>query len=242
MLLLPRLKPPPPPRLMLLEPPRLKPPPPRPPPPPPPRPPRASASWTTKAARLTNALSIATLEIMPRMSLSLERGQLDPLRVRVWNEGEVGIREGRVDLPLKPGAEARLRGIVPVDDYQLPRKRLVALLDPDLPIHVVLAEGEMIGRDTIQGHRADLVGGPQSLDSRGVRAIAAPSEQVLQRQGDAEFAVDRVEDFLVRARCGSAGVEAQLRRIDGEVLAVVNEAPALDVADIVDDEAWPPDL
>jgi hypothetical protein len=37
-------------------------------------------------------------------------------------------------------------------------------------------------------------------------------------------------------------VEAQFRRINGEVLAVVDESPALDVADIVDDEAGSPDL
>src|SRR5215204_2927617 len=143
---------------MLLDPPRLKPPPPRPPPPPPPRPPRASASWTTKAARLTNALSIATLEIMRRMSFSLVRGQLDLLRVCVGDESEVGIRKGRVDLPLEPAGEGWLGGIVPVDDYQLARYRLIALLDPDFPIHVVLTESEVIGRYPIHGRRADLVG------------------------------------------------------------------------------------
>src|SRR5688572_8278440 len=122
MLLLPRLKPPPPPRLMLLEPPRLKPPPPRPPPPPPPRPPRASASWTTKAARLTKALSIATLEIMPRILFSLVRGQLDPLRIGVGDEREVRIREGGVHLPLKASCEGRPGRICPIDDYQLARQ------------------------------------------------------------------------------------------------------------------------
>src|SRR5574339_175160 len=109
-----RLKLPPPPRLMLLDPPRLNPPPPRP-PPPPPRPPRASTSWTMNAARLTKAPTIASREIVPRMLLSLVGGQLDFFRIRVGHEREVGIREGRVDLPAQSSNEGRPRRVGPVE-------------------------------------------------------------------------------------------------------------------------------
>src|SRR5215208_2387732 len=145
---------------MLLDPPRLKPPPPRPPPPPPPpRPPRASTSWIMKAVMPTKALSIARLWSLPRMLLSRSfvGRHLDLLRIRVRRKGEVRVREGRVQLPLEASDEGRLGRIVPVNDHQLARERLVAILDPDFPVDVVFAKGVMVGLDPIDGGRADII-------------------------------------------------------------------------------------
>src|SRR6476620_6153338 len=135
---------------MLLAPPRLKPPPPRPPPPPPPRPPpRASASWTVKAARLTKALSIAMLKILPRILLSLERCELDALRVGVRYEREFRIGESGVHLPSKPTDEGGPSRIAAIDNHQLARQWLRPLVDPHLPVDVGLPESVMIGRNAV---------------------------------------------------------------------------------------------
>ena len=87
----------------------------------------------------------------------------------------------------------------------------------------------------------DLIGG-LSAWMRSALEPVAPAEQILQRQGDAELVVDGVQHFAIGAGGGGGRIIAELRRIDGEVLAVVDEAPALDVAVIVDDEARPADL
>src|SRR3982751_1471336 len=102
------------------------------------------------AARLTKALSIAMRKVWPRMLLSrsLEGRQLDPLPVSVGHELEVGVREGRIDLPRKARHESRPGRIIAVDDHQLARDRLVPLLDPHLPVDGGLAGGTMAGLHT----------------------------------------------------------------------------------------------
>src|SRR5215203_2839893 len=144
---------------MLLDPPRLKPPPPRP-PPPPPRPPRASTSWAMNAARLTNALSIAMREIVPRILLShsLIGGQLDPLCIRIWNESEVRVGESWIHDPVETGDESWFRGIVAIDDHQLSGDRLVTLLNPDFPIRFGFAERKMIGRNAVDCGGSHFIG------------------------------------------------------------------------------------
>src|SRR5687768_14375656 len=148
MLELPRLAPPPP-RLMLDDPPWLKPPPPR---PPPPRPPRASAaSKAVRVARLRQAVNMARRKNLRRilLSRSLVRGQLNLLRIRARHEGEIGIGEGRIHLPRQVGDEGRPRRIVAIDDHDLARERLVALLDPELPVHILLAESIVVRRKAV---------------------------------------------------------------------------------------------
>src|SRR3954468_13164216 len=119
------------------------------------------------AARLTKALSIAMRKVWPRMLLSrsLEGRQLDPLRVSVGHELEVGVREGRIDLPRKARHESWLGRIVAVDDHELARDWLVALLDPYLPVDGGLAECIMIGLDTVDRGGSDLVGRLKGLDA-----------------------------------------------------------------------------
>src|SRR4249919_1606407 len=189
---------------MLDEPPRLKPPPPRPPPPPPPPrpPPRASTSWMLNATKLTKAVSIAMPWTRLRMLLSrsLIGCQLDLLRIRVRHECEIGVGKGRIDHPRQPGVERRLGRIIAVDDHQLARKRLISLLDPDLPIHVVFAEGVMVRFSAIDRGRADVVSGLQRLDP--VFGSIAPAEQVLEWQGYAELVVDGVQNLLGGRRSG----------------------------------------
>src|SRR5688572_49057 len=131
---------------MLLDPPRLKPPPPRP-PPPPPRPPRASTSWIMKAVRPTKALSIARLWIVLRILLSrtLVGRHLNPLCISIRDERELSILVCRIQLPVHAGGECRPGRIGAVDDDQPARPGLIALLHPDFPVHVRLAEGEMVG-------------------------------------------------------------------------------------------------
>jgi hypothetical protein len=99
----------------------------------------------------------------------------------------------------------------------------------------------MIGFDAIEGRSAREICGLHGRETIGTRPITPP-EQILQRQGNSIFLVDHVERLAVRRGSRRARVEAELRRIDGEGLAVVNEATVLDVALIVDDEAGPTNL
>src|SRR5262245_33947869 len=82
----------------------------------------------------------------------------DPLRVLVGREGEVRVREGRIERPIQASGVSRVGGIAPVDDHQLARQRLIPLLDPDLPVDVALTEGVVIGLHALQRGRADLEG------------------------------------------------------------------------------------
>ena len=103
--------------------------------------------------------------------------------------------------------KAGLAGSVRSTIDELARKRRGALLDPDLPIDIGFTEGVMIGFNAVDGRRSDLVGGLQGLHAVLVAAVAPP-EQVLQRQGDAELVVERVE-HLAR----SSAVPARSRKI-----------------------------
>ena len=107
----------------------------------------------------TNALSIARLRILPRILLSrtLVGGHLNPLRVFVGDEREIGIRKGRIHLPVHASGERRPGRIGTIDDHQLARPRLVALLDPDLPVDVRFAECEMVRRHAIDGRGSNLI-------------------------------------------------------------------------------------
>src|SRR5215203_7323843 len=189
------------------------------------------------AARLTNAVSIAARYIERRMLLScfLVGRQLDLFRVCVRHEREIGIGESRVHLPRQACAEGRSSRISAIDDHQLERKGLVALLDPDFPIHVCLPEGIVVGWNTIERRDTNLIGGLELLKARGALPLAPP-EEVLERQRDPELLVNGVERFAVGRRCRSARIESELGRIDGEGFPVVDKAPALPVTVVVDYE------
>ena len=57
---------------------------------------------------------------------------------------------------MKVGLAGSLRSTI----TSLRGKRLVALLDPDFPVHIVFAKGIMVGLDAIDGRGADIIGGP----------------------------------------------------------------------------------
>ena len=103
--------------------------------------------------------------------------------IRVGTKVKSASGESRVHLPVQPGGEGRPRRIGAVDDHQLAGPGLIALLDPDLPVHVRFAEREMIGRHAIDGRGSDLIGGLQRLDAVGMGAVA-PAEEVFQRKPD----------------------------------------------------------
>src|SRR5436189_2919323 len=90
---------------------------------------------------------------------SLEGCELDTLGIAIRDEGEIRVGEGWIHLPIEASDEGRPRGIAAVDNDQLARKRLVALLDPDLPIDVRFAVSVMVGFDAIDGRSTDAIGG-----------------------------------------------------------------------------------
>src|SRR5215217_2281801 len=110
------------------------------------------------AARLTNAVSMAARYIERRMLLScfLVGRQLDPFCVCVRHEREIGSGESRIHFPRQARGEGRSCRIGAIDDHELERKGLVALLNPDFPIDVEFPEGIVIGWDTIERRDTNL--------------------------------------------------------------------------------------
>ena len=94
--------------------------------------------------------------------------------------------------------------IRPIDDHDLARQWLIALLNPDLPIHISFAKREVIGRDAVDGRRAYLISRLERLDAIRIGTIA-PAEEVLQRQRYAELLVDRVQYLAIASGRRSGG-------------------------------------
>jgi hypothetical protein len=108
--------------------------------------------------------------------------------------------------------------VTPIHDDQLARQRLVALLDPDLPVDLALAESVVVGLHAIERVGADQEAGLQRVGARA--AARAPAKQVVQRQRDAEL-VRSSAIVAVRRGRRPGRVIPELRRIEGELGAVV---------------------
>src|SRR6476469_7915154 len=116
-------------------------------------------------------------------SLSLESRELDLLRIGSGGEGKLAVVEGGIGGPAEAGGEGRTGGIRAIHDCQLARKWPVAVLDPDLPVHLRLTEGVVRGLDAVDRGRAQ--------HHRRLQALCAidiiPAKQVFERQADAVF-------------------------------------------------------
>src|SRR5258705_12201734 len=100
-------------------------------------------------------------------------------------EGEVVRDQGGAHVPGETSDIGRTSRIASVDDDQLAGDRLLALLNPNLPIVIALAESVMVGSDAIDGGRPDYEAGFQFLRSSAIGV--APAEKILERQRDTEL-------------------------------------------------------
>src|SRR5258706_12307271 len=112
---------------------------------------------------------------------------MDRLGVRAGLEGEVFRDQGWARIPAEARDIGRAGGIASIDDHQLAGEGLLALLDPNLPILVALAEGVMVRGGPTDGGGPDQEAGGHLLGSRAIGL--APPEEILGMQCDAVFFV-----------------------------------------------------
>ena len=147
------------------------------------------------------------------------------IRRRIEDKG--GIVEGRRQVPGQRIAVLRSGFVGEGADDKFERQRVVAELNPYLPVDAFLTKGILFAGHAFYRGWSDIGSGCDFFDSV---VIGSPFEEIDEGKFDAVFFIDVSEEFADGGGSGDRGVVVDALCPDGEVLAVVEKEPVFLIA------------
>ena len=154
------------------------------------------------------------------------------IRRRIEDKG--GIVEGRRQVPGQRITVLRSSFVGQGADDEFERQRIVAELNPYLPVESFLTKGILFAGHAIDRGWSDIDSGCDFFD---IRFIGSPFEEIDEGKLDAVFVLDVSEEFADGGGSGDRGVVVDELSPDGEVLAIVEKEPVFRIAGNLDAHA-----